>query len=150
MKPKTIAYIGAWATIALLLLAAASCTRRVYVPQIRSERIIDTITRVEPDSATLTALFECDSLNQVRIRQLEQYKGKGGAQEVVFKDGELRIETRWRTQYIDRIHEVRDTVTVVDVRTETKEVRRVPAFFWWCFGVALLAVLYGGWRIFKR
>lgn len=134
----------------VFLLVFVGCTRRVYVPQVRSERIVDTIRLTEPDSAMVTALFECDSLGRVRLREIELYKGREASQEFTFADNSLRIETRWRTQFIDRFHEIRDTLTVVETRTETRFVTKIPLFFWICFSICIGGILYIVYRIFFK
>lgn len=135
----------------LALLLAVGCSKK-YIPttSVRVEKTIDTITRVAPDSATIRALFECDSLGRVRLRELQNYKGLQASQEVNFHDNELKIETRWRTQYIDRVIETHDTIPILEVREITREVKHVPAFFWWCFAIALAAVGCGAWKIIRR
>lgn len=146
MKRK-ILYIITWIIIlALLIFASISCSKRMYIPVTTTKTIIDTVTKTVPDSSLFMALFECDSLNQVRIKELAQYKGKEATQDVVFKDGALKVETRWRTQYIDRIKEITDTVTVVNEVEVVKQVKHIPTFFWWCFGIALTLIL---WEVFK-
>lgn len=137
--------------IMLAILLTVGCSKK-YIPvtSVRVEKTIDTITRVAPDSATIRALFECDSLGRVRLRELQTYKGKEASQNVEFTDNELKIETRWHTQYIDRVVETHDTIPILEVREITREVKHVPAFFWWCFGIALAAVIWVGWRIIKR
>lgn len=90
----------------------------------------------------IRALFECDSNNRVILRELTETKGKMASQDVNIADGKIEVVTRWQTKYIDRIREVHDTATVVQVQEVVKTVKHVPQFFWWCFGIALVAV---GW-----
>lgn len=137
-------------TIFLIALLLDGCTKKIYVPVVREHKITDTITRTQADSAIIEALFECDSLGRVRMRQLEAYKGVSASNDINFKEGALRVETRWRTQYIDRFVELRDTITVVDYCTKTVEVSHIPAFFWWTFAIALVALLYVIWRIIRK
>lgn len=140
----TILFPGLW--ICLL----ASCTRTIYEPAVRSEKIVDTILRTVPDSAVLRALFECDSLGNVRLTELYDAKGKMAAMETQLKGGELTVVTKWQIRYVDRVREVHDTTTVVEVREVTRVVKHVPKFFWWCFGIALAAVCFGGWRLVRK
>lgn len=136
--------------VALLLAGLTSCTKRLYVPVTSTKTIIDTIVKVQPDSSMFMALFECDSLNRVRIKELEQYKGKEASQNVEFKDNRLTVETRWKTQYIDRIKEVHDTTTVIQEVEVVKTVKHIPTLFWWTFGIAIVAILYLGFKVFRR
>ena len=128
----------------------AACTRTIYEPVVRSERVVDTVMCTVPDSAVLRALFECDSLGNVRLAELHDAKGRMAEMETRMEEGELQVVTRWQTRYVDRVREVHDTVTVVDVQTVVERERYVPRFFWWCFGVALVAVGVGIWRVCRR
>lgn len=132
-----------------LLAVSAGCARTVYVPQTSYRSIVDTVVRQVADSALLEALFECDSAGKVVMRELNEAKGKLAGQEASFSDGRLRVETRWKTEYIDRVVELRDTVTMVRVQTEVVRQRYVPGFFKWCFAVALGGAVYGLWRIIR-
>jgi hypothetical protein len=116
--------------------------RTVYVPIRSHETVIDTVTAALPDSTLFRALFECDSNNRVILRQLSEYKGKQADQAVNIDGGRIEVVTRWQTKYIDRIHEMRDTVTIVEARPAVKPERHIPRFFRWCFGVALGTVLF--------
>lgn len=127
-----------------------SCARTVYVPAVRTERVIDTLTRTVADSAVLRALFACDSAGHVRLQELHDAKGRMAEMEMQLQGGELQVVTRWQTKYVDRIREVHDTTTVVEFRETVRVVRHVPRFFWVCFAVALLAVFVGGRRLWKR
>lgn len=129
---------------------ATACTRTIYEPVVRSERVVDTVVRTAPDSAVLRALFECDSLGNVRLAELHDAKGRMAEMETRLEEGELQVVTRWQTRYVDRVREVHDTVTVVDVQTVVERERYVPRFFWWCFWVALAAVGVGIWRVVRR
>ncbi len=122
----------------------------VAVPGSSTERLVDTLVQQVADSSVLRALFECDSLGQVRLRELHEVRGEMAAQQLAFEDGRLEVITRWRTRVVDRIHEVRDTVTVIELRDVVREVRHVPQFFWWCFGIALAAVGWVAVRLFMK
>ncbi len=126
---------------------AAGCTRTVYVPVRSHETVVDTVTATLPDSALFRALFECDSNNRVILRRLFEYKGKNANQDIRVDGGRVEVTTRWQTKYVDRIREVRDTVTIVKSPPAAKAERYVPRFFWWCFGIALGTALFAGFRI---
>lgn len=137
-------FVGFWT------LVLSACTRTVYEPVVKSEKIIDTVTQTVSDSAVLRALFECDSLGNVRLKELYDAKGKMADMQTHLKDGELKVVTKWQTKYIDRVREVHDTTTVVEVREVTKVVKHVPKFFWWCFGIAVVSVCLGGWTLWRK
>lgn len=141
---KYVVFLVSWIPV------LASCTRTVYEPAVRSEKIVDTVTQTVSDSAVLRALFECDSLGQVRLRELYDAKGKMADMQTRLRDGELQVVTRWQTRYVDRVREVHDTTTVVELREVTKVVKHVPQFFWWCFGIAAATVCWGGWKLWRK
>lgn len=139
------------AIVSILCMALISgCTRTIYTPVVRTEKIVDTLVQQIADSAALHALFECDSNNRVIMRALSETKGATATQDVSFSDGELRVETRWKTKYVDRIHQVHDTTTVVEVREVVRTEKHVPTFFWWCFAVALITAGWGVVKIIRR
>ncbi|WP_278934748.1 hypothetical protein [Parabacteroides johnsonii] len=49
---------------------------------------------LSPDSALLTALFECDSTGRVLMRQVEELKGKRMETDLSFKDGKLDYKAK--------------------------------------------------------
>ena len=51
-----------------------------------TETVRDTTVVTEPDTASIKALFECDSLNQVVLTELEIEKGRKTVPQVRFKD----------------------------------------------------------------
>ncbi|MEG2479510.1 MAG: hypothetical protein RSA50_04505, partial [Mucinivorans sp.] len=132
-----------------LLVALCSCTRTIYTPVHTTERIVDTLVRVEPDSSLLRALMECDSNNQVVMRSLDVVKGATAHSQATFHQGQLEVQTRWRTQYIDRVREVRDTVVVVQNRDVVRPVRHIPTLFWITFFLSISLVGFIVWKIVK-
>ena len=92
-------------TLSLLLLAFlfASCNPCKYVARhqecflpdtIREtsvQTIHDTTTWIEADSFALSALFYCDSTNNVLIKTLNEYKSKGVVTKIIYKNNTLQI-----------------------------------------------------------
>lgn len=130
----------------MTLLLLGSCTRTVYVPVASSRVIVDTVVGLSADSAMIRALFECDSSGRVLIRELSQLKGRNSNQSFLFENNELNLETRWQTKLIERLIEVKDTVTVVQERKIVTQKAFIPKFFWGCFAFSLLTL---GWIVFK-
>lgn len=122
------------------IITLLGCTKTIYVPQINREIIIDTLVRVEPDSSVIKALLDCDSTGQVLIRELSTQKGENASSELEVKGNTLTSQTRWKTQVVDRMVEVRDTTTVVEIREVVREVTNIPTFYRWCLGIAIIAV----------
>ena len=95
--------------IAIVLLFASCGTARkmpkvVQVPVHTKTTVKDRITPVAlpEDSASLSALFYCDSLNQVRLAQINELKTANMQSQQSFKNGKLtyRIRTVHDTVYI--------------------------------------------------
>ncbi len=135
-----------WIILALALIALASCTRRIYVPTTTSHTLIDTLVREVNDSSMINALLECDSLGRVQLQELEILKGEAAASEMTLQENRIKVETRWKTKYVDRLEYVRDTITLVEVQEVIKPDPYIPKFFWGC---AIFAVLVLGWGIVR-
>lgn len=83
----------------MLALCAMSCRTRertVYRlinegDSIVTERLVP--VSVAPDSALLSAIFECDSNNQVILRAYNELKSAGTQSDLSFKDGKLDYGT---------------------------------------------------------
>lgn len=55
-------------------IAATDCKSDVRDTVTVTEVLRDTVVRIAPDSAMIRALLECDSVGQVRLRQLLEYE----------------------------------------------------------------------------
>lgn len=135
----------------LLLLLLAACTRTVYTPVYSEKVVVDTVVREVQDSSVVKALLECDSSGRVLISTINHLHGELANSKVeIDTTGRVEVVTRWRTKYVERVKEVRDTTTVVEIREVERVVKVIPRFFWWCFGIALTSVLGGGFWIFLK
>lgn len=136
--------------LTIMFFTTVGCTRTIYTPQVRTQKVVDTLVQQVADSATIRALFECDSAGRVVLRELQETKGRMAAHEMSIVDGEVRVVTRWQTKYVDRVTELHDTTTVVEVREVVRVERHVPRFFWWCFAVAAGTGLWSLWRVARK
>lgn len=136
--------------IFILVSIFSGCTKKIYVPVSRSTTIIDTVTNVVADSSLLYAYFECDSLNNVRIAELSQVKGAMASQEVEFKQNRLKVETKWKTKFVDRVEKRVDTVTIVDIVVQERVVAKIPTFFWITFFGSIFGLVYIFWKISRK
>ena len=113
------------------VLSAVSCASRrpiQAVEIVRTEREIirDTNILIEPDSASVKALFECDSLNHVVMKEMAELRGnrltpslttshkENGTMLARFdcKEDSLQLEIQRRDRIIE---ELRATVQTVEV-----------------------------------
>ncbi len=110
------------------------------------ETLRDTTVIVEPDTASVKALLECDSLNQVVMKELDVVKGRKIAPQVKFRDRVLEITMpvdseavyfSWKERH--KIESEKVTVTKV-----VKEKYKPPWYkkaLSWIGGVCLVVLL---------
>ena len=113
------------------------------------EKVRDTTIVVPPDSAIIQALFECDSIGQIHIKELHELKSKGLETKVEYGNNTVYLymrtdENKIRLKYLDIFKGRILTKTVVN----TVEVKRpINKFFLWAsisgWGIIIL------WLIFK-
>lgn len=133
-----------------------------------TERIHDTTVVVQPDNSYIDVIFECDSLNQVLVRQVLKLNGDRSKSKVQFENTGKRLKAMFQTTcdsmsiYI-AMKSLDTSLTVrsnsVEVRTintpykPTKKQMFVLSVGGWCIGIVglqlLLLVLYAGFRIAK-
>lgn len=124
-----------------IILSVTACNRKIFVPVHTTRTIIDTIVQNRVDSALLDAVFECDSVNNVLIKKMKYSKSQSATQVFEFQDNNLKIKTQWRTKIVDRIVEIKDTVTVIQTLKVDKIIYKTHSFFWVCFAIALMSVI---------
>jgi hypothetical protein len=144
-------------TFAIITLISACATQKkpvIPVPVILTEKttVKDKITpvTVEGDSSNITALFECDSLNKVIMKQLNEVKGNNVNSNAEFKDGQFKYKTVYKDREVF-IHG-KDSITIKEVPVPVPypvEIER-PLTGWqwfqiWCgrilIGSAVLLIL---------
>lgn len=133
-----------------------------------TERIHDTTVVVQPDNSYIDVIFECDSLNQVLVRQVLKLSGKRSAPTVSFENTGKRLKAMFQTTcdsmsiYIamkSMDTTIRTNTSQVEVRAvntpykPTKKQMFVLSVGGWCIGIVslqlLLFILYAGFRIAK-
>lgn len=137
-----------------LLLVACRTLQPSQTDTVREVRIIerDTLITIAPDSATVRALTECDSTNQVILRQLETRngtriaasatlfspspkRGRGGVLSIVCHEDSLSRELQLRDSIITTLQTqtlVRDMVP--------QYYRNINAAFWVLLAFNLLFI----------
>lgn len=123
-----LAYIMLFLFILVALYFTTSCSPCNYVSKhpecfpadtVLIEKTIiqrDSFSYVEPDSLSLSLLFECDSNNNVLIKELSDAKSKGFITKYIFKDNRLNL-----TAYIDSIAILNKIIET----TKSKEIIKV-------------------------
>lgn len=148
-RERTIKPLAMKTALPILITLLAACTRTVYVPQVSYHRETDTLLMEVADSSLVRALLECDSNNQVVMRQLTQTSGHDSRQEIAIDSGMMEVKTRWRTKYVERVRELRDTVTVVEVRESVRRERYVPRIYRIAMAVAAASVALAAIRFIR-
>lgn len=118
----------------LLLLAACRTTQTLQTDTTREVRIVerDTLITIAPDSATVRALLDCDSTNQVILRRLETRNGTRIAASATLlspskgePEGVLLLSVDCHEDSLSRELRLRDSI-ITTLRTEQRTVE-VPA-----------------------
>lgn len=81
----------------MLVLTLAGC-KTAYLPVVSTDTVTivnevvrDSIVSIPADSSFIRAWFECDSLNQVIMTELETKSGKKVQQQTTFENGQLLV-----------------------------------------------------------
>jgi len=75
----------------------------------------DSIYFTKPDSLAIEMLFECDSNNQVLMRELNEIGSKGIKTKIVFKDNKLQINA-----LVDSLEMLNRTIKELSTKETTK------------------------------
>lgn len=132
----------------LLLLILAGCSRKMIPVQSQTEhrtteRTIDTVTQIIPDSALIRALLECDSLGRVRIRDLYSENGRLVQLNMQLRDNLLELQARGESQ--QRVRETVRTDTLykeVEVPVIVKDQVVQYRLRWWQKWLVWIGVFY--------
>lgn len=111
----------------------------------------DTMVVVEPDSASMRALLECDSMGNVLLRELEQEQGRNIALSATLKGNVITVDCKQDSlqQLVNRLREVlreyetNDTKEVVTVEVVPKYYRFTSWAFW--IVVVILLIRLAWW-----
>lgn len=113
----------------LLLLAACRTTQTLQTDTTREVRIVerDTLITIAPDSATVRALLDCDSTNQVILRRLETRNGTriAATAKTTESPGSLLFSVDCHEDSLSRELRLRDSI-ITTLRTEQRTIE-VPA-----------------------
>lgn len=122
---------------ALILLTATmlfSCSNKslpqkipVKSLEIVKERLVP--ISVPGDSSLLVALFECDSLNNVYLKEISEQKGKLISSGTVFENGRLLYKTIYRHDTI--LVPVVDTIRTTEIPITVEVTREINRLKWW-------------------
>jgi hypothetical protein len=60
----------------LMMMLVVSCRSTQYIETVRSIEVRDTVIVTQPDTASLHALIECDSLGNILVHEIEALQGE--------------------------------------------------------------------------
>lgn len=143
----------------MLLFAMASCSTPKQlikeVPIQYKEKVVERLVpyEVRADSSILKAWFECDSLNQVVLKQFSEQKGKLESA-LNFSKGQLTYEANFIHDTIwvksDTVYKEREVPVKVTVETEVNRLTKWQAFQIMGFRIMIIALgIYIAWRYFN-
>ena len=137
--------------ILLIAIALFSCNRQTLpqqVPVKSTELIRERLVPVPApgDSSLLTALFACDSLNNVYLKQINEQKGKSVMSDVKFENNRMIYKTVYKhdTLYVPVRDTIRETEVPIMVPVEVNKLKWWQKALAWS-GAAFL--LYGAYLI---
>lgn len=138
--------MAALALIAILIMCLfGGCRSTQYIETTREVEVRDTLIITEPDTATMHALIECDSLGNIMVREIESLHNQHSKVNTVVeyrtaKAVEFKTEYILQTDtiYVPTYHErVTKTKTIVP----RKELDIGLIFAWVLIGVILGCIL---------
>lgn len=117
--------------VTLLLFSCKSPQPVSQVPIVEREKIVERLVpvAVPADSTAIFALFECDSLNNVIMKQLAEHKSKGVESDFSFNDGRFNYNAKTKpdTVYIP----VADSVKYKEIPVEVVRTVKVNELTRW-------------------
>lgn len=141
------------AIIAGMLLFFVGCKTPQPIVQTEVKEVVverevrDTIVTIQPDSASIKALLECDSAGNVLIKELQEEQGKN-----VALQAQLKNTNKGTTIVIDCKQDSLERVIALqnekiselsnNKQTETIEVKYIPDFVKWLAWIGAAAILY--------
>lgn len=152
MNATTIIRIIVAALLVALLLPSCKTHQPIVQTEVKEvvvERTItDTIVTIEPDSASIKALLECDSAGNVLIKELEEVQGKNVSLALALKNlkgkpATLAIDCKQDS--LEKVIALKDE-TIKELsnnkQVETVEVKYIPDIVKWFAWIGAAAVLY--------
>ena len=164
-KHKIFAYIIISLICCMILLAFIGCktqqtpvvTNTDITERTEQDVLRDTIIKEKPDSATITALFKCDSLNNVLLDEINTIQGDrikpsinithndDGSINVDFncKEDSLEHEIQIRDKIIKELRSKKEQVPVYIEKEQSKFLVNSGIALWVIIALLIVAVIVG-------
>lgn len=145
--------------VAVFVLMLKGCKAPQPIVQTEVKEVVverevrDTIVTIQPDSASIKALLECDSAGNVLIKELQEEQGKNVALEMALKNKQndkgdsagaiLEIDCKADSLQMvidvqnEHIHELNDIIS-----KQMEEVKYIPDIVKWLAWIGGFAILY--------
>lgn len=138
---EAVAFAVAFLLLCILLTSCkgAKCVERTE----RVCEVHDTLIVSEPDTTSLHALVECDSLGNLLVREIEALQGRHSKSETVVRYRTRKV-AEIKTEYVVQRDTVRVPIygnTMRIVRTVRPQERRNLWYVWLLLGVVLGGVI---------
>ncbi len=152
---NVIQLIVAPVCVAMLVWMLQACRTPQPIVQekiVEVERVVtktDTIVTIAPDSASIKALLECDSVGNVLIRELQEVQGKNVSLALQLKNSQkgkptTTIAVDCKQDSLEKVIELKDE-TIKELsnnkQTETIEVKYIPSFVKWLAWIGAASIL---------
>ena len=119
----------------------------------------DTIVTIQPDSASIKALLECDSAGNVLVKELQEVQGKNVALQAKLKQTNkgTALVVDCKTDSLERVIALQnEKISELNnnKQTETIEVKYIPAFVkvmaWIGGALTLLLLIWVVLKVYRR
>ena len=127
---------GVWSIFTAAVFIGCKSVETLHAPAVQvpiqyREKVVERLVAVQSpaDSANIEALFECDSLNRVIMKTLNEQKSNNVSSRVTFAAGVMRykLETRPDISYIP----VKDSIVYREVAVQVPVEVKINVLTWW-------------------
>lgn len=145
------------AAVVALMLSGCKTHKPIVQTEVKEvvveREVRDTIVTIQPDSASIKALLECDSAGNVLIKELQEEQGKNVALEMALKNKQSdKGESAGATLEIDckadslqmvidvqneHIHELNDIIS-----KHVEEIKYIPDFVKWLAWIGAFFIVF--------
>ena len=151
--------------VAMLVWMLQSCKTPQPVVQTEVKEVVverevrDTIVTIQPDSASIKALLECDSAGNVLIKELQEAQGKNVKLQLSLEQasGNGVVTVECKQDSLERVIALQNekiSELSNNKQTETIEVKYIPTFVkvmaWIGGGLSLLLLLWVVLKVYSR
>lgn len=152
-KYYIIQKIAATIAVCIMVWLLQSCKTPQPIVQTEVKEVVverevrDTIVTIQPDSASIKALLECDSAGNVLIKELQEAQGKNVALQAQLKntDKGTTIVIDCKQDSLERVIALQnEKISELNnnKQTETIEVKYIPDFVKWLAWIGAGFILY--------